>query len=248
MARPIVVVTGPTGPSGGPTGPTGVTGSQGATGATAAVGATGPTGGGQTGPTGPTASTGPTGPFGPPGNQGPTGLDAVGATGPTGYTGPIGTGPTGYTGVTGPNGGPTGPIGLTGPTGTTGPTGPAQVANIEFVIDGGGAVIATGMQGYLRVDFDCVIQANTLLADQSGSIVVNIWKCSYTDFAPPTHPAVGDKITASAPPTITSAEKSTDTSLVGWTTAITAGDILGFNVDSVTSLKRCTIALKALRS
>lgn len=247
-ARPVVVTGGPTGPSGGPTGPTGNTGRTGPTGPSAANGATGPTGGGITGPTGPTAATGATGFTGPPGNQGPTGLSAVGTTGPTG---PLGTGPTGftgYTGVTGPNGGPTGPTGMTGPTGNTGPTGPAQIANIEFVIDGNGATITTGIKGYLRVDFAGSIQANTLLADQSGSIVVNIWKTDFTSFAPPTHPAVGDKITASAPPTISSALKSTDTTLTGWTTAFAAGDIFGFNVDSVTTIQRCTIALKALRA
>lgn len=246
-ARPIVVVGGPTGPSGGPTGPTGNTGATGATGPSG-IASTGPTGGGSTGPTGPTAATGPTGPFGPPGNQGPTGLNAVGATGPTGFTGPIGTGPTGNSGPTGPNGGPTGPTGITGPTGNTGPTGPAQIANLEFVIDGGGSVLGTGLHGYLRVDFAGTIQQSTLLADQTGSIVVNIWKTDYASFAPGTHPVVGDKITGSAPPTISAAAKALDTTLVGWTTAFAAGDIFAFNIDSVTTITRVTLALKALRN
>jgi hypothetical protein len=159
-------------------------------------------------------------------------------------------------GVTGPEGGPTGPTGLTGPTGATGagatgvtgPTGPAQVANLEFVIDGLGDPITTGLKGYLRVDFAGVLQAATLLADQTGSIVVNVWKCTYSDFDPPTHPAVGDKITASAPPTITTAKKSEDTTLSGWTTSFAAGDVFAFNVDSATTVERVTIALKALRS
>lgn len=247
-ARPVVVVGGPTGPSGGPTGSTGNTGPTGHTGPTALNGATGPTGGGITGPTGPTAATGPTGPFGPPGNQGPTGLSAVGTTGPTGFTGMTGFGATGPTGNTGPNGGPTGNTGPFGPTGNTGPTGPAQIANLEFVINGNGGPVATGLQGYLRVDFAGTITAAALLADQSGSIVVDIFKCDYATFAPPTHPASADKITASAPPTITSDVKSLDTTLVGWTVAFAAGDIFAFNVNSVTTIERVTIALKALRA
>lgn len=247
-ARPVVVVGGPTGPSGGPTGPTGNTGNTGPTGKAATTGATGPTGGGATGPTGVTGPRGLTGFTGPVGNAGPTGLSAVGETGPTGETGPLGTGPTGPSGVTGPSGGPTGNTGNTGPTGNTGATGPAQVANVEFVIGNGSDVITTGMKGYLRLDFAGTIQANTILLDVSGSIVINIWKCTYTDFAPPTHPAVGDKITASAPPTVTGALKSTDSTLTGWTTSFAAGDIFGFNVDSVASAKRATIALKVLRA
>lgn len=245
MAQPIVLVGGPTGPSGGPTGPTGasVTGPTGA----AATGPTGITGAGATGATGVTGSQGKTGFTGPPGvgATGPTGLTGpTGAIGPTGFTG---FGATGFTGNTGPSGGPTGPTGL-GATGATGSTGPAQVAGLQFVIDGGGSVLTTGIKGYMVVDFACVIQQASLLADQSGSVVVDLFLCTYAAFAPPTHPAVADKITGSAPPTITTALKSQDATLTGWTTAVPAGSIIGFNVNSVTSITRVTVDLKALRS
>jgi hypothetical protein len=80
----------------------------------------------------------------------------------------------------------------------------------------------------------------TLLADVSGSIVVDIWKDIYANY-PPT---VVDTITASAKPTITSAVKSQDLVLTGWATSIAIGDILGFNVDSVVAIKRLTLSLK----
>lgn len=247
-ARPVVVVGGPTGPAGGPTGPTGPSGLTGPTAATGMTGPTGATGAGATGPSGVTGPRGLTGFTGPPGNPGPTGLAAVGVTGPTG---PLGTGPTGITGSTGntgPLGGPTGPTGSTGPTGNTGSTGPSQVGDIEFVINGGGALISTGMAGYLTIDFAGTIQQVTLLGDQSGSVVVDIWKTTYAAFAPPTHPAVGDTITASAPPTITTALKSQDATLTGWTTAFSAGDIFGFNVNSVSNITKLTLALKVRRA
>lgn len=125
------------------------------------------------------------------------------------------------------------------------PTGGA----IEYVIDGGGATITTGMKGYLEVPFDCTINSNTLLGDQSGSIVVNIYKCTFAQFdAGATHPVAADKITASAPPTISTATKSQDATLTGWTTALTKGDILAFNVDSVTSIQRVTLSLKVTKT
>jgi hypothetical protein len=116
---------------------------------------------------------------------------------------------------------------------------------IQFVIDGGGAAITTGLKGYLIIPFACTITQATLLADQSGSVVVNVWKCTYAQFdAGATHPVSGDKITASAPPTISSAVKAQDATLTGWTTSVSAGDVLAFNVDSVATIQRVTLGLK----
>ena len=112
--------------------------------------------------------------------------------------------------------------------------------SITFVIDGGGAVITTGIKGDLEVPFACAIVSCTLLADQSGSIVIDIWKDTYTNY-PPT---VVDTITAAAKPTISTALKSQDMTLTGWTTSIAAGDILRFNVDSAVSIQRVTLSLK----
>ena len=242
--------TGPTGSTGaaGPTGPTGSTGATGATGptgstgATGATGATGPTGStGATGATGPTGSTGATGATGPTGTTGATG--ARGPTGPTGSTGAAGpTGPTGSTGSTGSNG-PTGPTGTTGTTGATGPTGPATSA-LEFIIDGGGSTLTTGIKGDLEVPFACTITQVTLLADQSGSVVIDIWKDTYANY-PPTD---ADSITSASPPTISAATKAQNSTLSGWTTSVAAGDTLRFNVDSATTIQRVTASIKVSRT
>jgi len=53
-----------------------------------------------------------------------------------------------------------------------------------------------------------------------------------------------DSITASAPPTVSTATKAQDATLTGWTTSVTAGDILGFNVDSITTATRAHLILK----
>lgn len=120
-----------------------------------------------------------------------------------------------------------------------------SVGAIEVVIDGGGSAITTGLKGYLNLPIAGTITEAKLLADQSGSIVVDVWKCTYAQFdAGATHPVSGDKITASAPPTISSATKSEDTTLTGWTTSFSAGDILAFNVNSATSITRVTLSLK----
>jgi hypothetical protein len=121
-----------------------------------------------------------------------------------------------------------------------------QDATITFVIDGGGASITTGVKGDLTIPFACTILEWTLLGDQSGSIVVDIWKDTYANYPP----LVGDSITASAKPTISTATKGQSSTLTGWTNsgAISAGDILRFNVDSVTSLQRVTLSLKVKKT
>ena len=53
-----------------------------------------------------------------------------------------------------------------------------------------------------------------------------------------------DSITASAPVTISSATKAQDATLTGWTTAISAGDVLGFNVDSASTVTKATLTIK----
>lgn len=114
-------------------------------------------------------------------------------------------------------------------------------AAFAFVIDGGGLEITTGVKGDLEVPFDCEIQSVTLLADQGGAIVIDIWSQAYADFPP----EIGESITAAALPTITAtADKSQDSTLSGWTTALTKGDTLRFNVDSVTDIERVTLSLK----
>jgi hypothetical protein len=124
-------------------------------------------------------------------------------------------------------------------------TGTGMVSTINFVIDGGGAVITTGVKGDIVVDFACTVTAWTVLADVSGSIVVDIWKDDYGNYPP----VNADSMTAGEEPTISSATKGQDTSLTGgagW--AITAGQTLRFNVDSCSTITRATVSLKVVRA
>ena len=116
--------------------------------------------------------------------------------------------------------------------------------SVTFVIDGGGSVITTGEKGDITIPFACTINEWTLLADQSGSIVVDVWKDTYANY-PPT---VADTITASAKPTISATTKGQSSTLTGWTTSISAGDILAFNVDSISTIQRVTLSLNVTRT
>jgi len=115
---------------------------------------------------------------------------------------------------------------------------------VVFIIDGGGAVITTGEKGHLRLPFAGTIVNAALAADQSGSIVIDIWKDTTVNF-PPT---VADTITASAKPTLSSAQSMLDAVLTGWTKTFAAGDYLAFKVDSIATIKRVTLTLIVRRT
>lgn len=122
-------------------------------------------------------------------------------------------------------------------------------AGIEFLADGGGNPLTTGLKAFLEVPFAATITSARLFANVAGSIVIDVWKCNYTQFdGGVTHPVFGDSITAGTPPTIVASTKSEDTALVGWTVTLAKGDILGFNISSTSSvITRATLALDMTR-
>ena len=114
---------------------------------------------------------------------------------------------------------------------------------IIYIIDGGGSAISTGVAGFLEIPLACNITGWTILADQSGSIVVDVWNDTYANF-PPT---VADTIAGSEKPTISASTKGQDLTLTTWTEDVDAGDILGFNVDSCATIERVTLTIRATR-
>jgi hypothetical protein len=116
---------------------------------------------------------------------------------------------------------------------------PAGSYTICFDIDGGGAEPDTGVRCWVRAPFAGTIVSARALADQTGSVVCDIWRDIYGNY-PPTN---GDSITGSAPVTISAGVKSEDTTLTGWTTGIAEGDILALNVDSVSGITHVLVEL-----
>jgi len=115
---------------------------------------------------------------------------------------------------------------------------------IGLTIDGGGSAITTGVKGYIEVPYTGTITGWTILGDVSGSMVVDVWKDTYANY-PPT---VADTIAGTEKPTISAALTGQDLSLSTWTTSVTAGDIIGFNVDSCSTITRATLVIRILPS
>lgn len=139
-----------------------------------------------------------------------------------------------------------GPAGTSGTSGISGTSGTSQTAAGSFgiTVDGGGSVIPTGLRGFVVIPYSGTITEWTIIADQSGSSVVDIWKSTYAG-APPT---IANTITGSALPTLTASQKAQSSTLTGWTTSVTTGDVIGFNVNSASTITRLNLSIKITKS
>jgi hypothetical protein len=153
----------------------------------------------------------------------------------------------GWTALGGGGGGATGPTGQTGAASTVpGPTGATGAVSTSFgiVIDGGGLVLSTGMKGFVSMPYDATITGWDIFADQTGSVQIDVWKTSYAGFPP----SVANTIAGSQKPLLSSAQKNTSSGVGTWTTAIAAGDVIAFNVDSASVVTKVTVVIKVSRT
>ena len=111
---------------------------------------------------------------------------------------------------------------------------------VGVTVDGAGSAISTGQKGYRSIMVAGTIVQARLLADQNGDVVFDVWKDIFANYPP----VVADTITAAAKPTLSTADSFEDTTLTGWTTAVAAGDVLGFNVDSAATIERVVLELE----
>lgn len=142
----------------------------------------------------------------------------------------------------------------TNPHGTTkNDVGLGSVANIDCTpekldpvwISGNDFAIVTGIKGWIQIPFNCTFTQWELTADQSGSIVIDVWKKAYADL-PATN---ADTITNGHEPAIAAAIKAQDTDVTDWSDyTFTRGEYLYFNVDSCTTIKKVLLSLWVTRT
>jgi len=123
-----------------------------------------------------------------------------------------------------------------------------RIATIELTVGDGVNAITTGFKGAIYVPFSGQITEWAILSmdanpPTSGSIEIDILKSTYADY-----PTMSSMVGTGTKPNIANSNKGQG-SPTGWaTTAVNAGECIGFNVTSVSSLKRITIVLKVVKS
>jgi len=113
-----------------------------------------------------------------------------------------------------------------------------RTTTIGITVDNGASVVTAGAKGFFRVPQAATIVKATVIANAAGNVVFDVKKSTYAAF--PTQAT----IVASAPPTLSGVQKNEDATLTGWTTAITAGDVIGYEITgSPATITRVTLIL-----
>lgn len=112
---------------------------------------------------------------------------------------------------------------------------------VTLALDGGGVDITTGAKKAILFPEDGTITSWTILSDDAaftaGDIEFDVFLDDYASYPPTT------SIVASAPPALSGVNQDTDATLTGWTTAVTAGDVFGFEVVSCSGITSCTLEI-----
>ena len=109
------------------------------------------------------------------------------------------------------------------------PSGSTVQHTITIPISGSPISTGTGNVGapqLYRFATGCTINSAAIVSPTSDSMTVDIWKANAAI------PASGNKISASAPVTLSSATVNTASSLTGWTTSVSQNDIFWASVTS----------------
>lgn len=115
----------------------------------------------------------------------------------------------------------------------------ANKGQLGVGLNGNGSVITTGVKSYLTVPYSGIITGWELLSTATGSIVIDVWKDTYANY-PPT---LSDSICGIDKPTLSSQIKNNNNTLTAWSTSVSEGDIIAFNVESST-VTQVTLTLK----
>lgn len=111
--------------------------------------------------------------------------------------------------------------------------------SITIHMDGGASAPSTGVKARWTVTYDTTITGWSLVADAIGDAVIDVKRAAYADFPTTASIAGTDK------PTLATAQKNRNLGpLSNWgSVLLVAGDIIEFNLESVTTCKILDLTL-----
>lgn len=118
----------------------------------------------------------------------------------------------------------------------------SSYGSINFIVENVNSVIVPGQIDYVRVPYAGKLLDWTIIADQQGSVVVDVWKASEN-----TIPTQANSICTINKPALSNA-------LIGYMTAsawtndiIDQDDVVGFHVVSVAGIKKFRLSIKTIK-
>jgi len=123
----------------------------------------------------------------------------------------------------------------------------ANTSEIVFVIDGGGSTISTGLRGSLEVPFNCNVVSWTILTDQNGTIVMNVFNETYSTWGSTLPRPAGAELVLDVPVSITSSASKNNYTLSPQA-SIAASNVLSYNVFSISTITRASVCLRVIKT
>ena len=118
-----------------------------------------------------------------------------------------------------------------------------ETTNFGLSLDGQSGIISTGQKGYTIIPYNITITGWNIVASPSGSCQFDVWKIASGSALP----TVSNTITGSQKPILSNGYIATSTSVSGWTTTVTTGDIIGYNVDSASGITKVTLSINGTK-
>lgn len=116
----------------------------------------------------------------------------------------------------------------------------AVVVRMEAETPGG--LVLTGSKGYFKIPYNHTLIGWSLFTDQNTNMTVDLKKATYANM--PTTASIA----GSAKPSLTTARKNTSTTLTGWTTSGTSGDVYEINVDANSAATSASLVIEFSKS
>jgi len=114
-------------------------------------------------------------------------------------------------------------------------------ATIGYIFNKGSGVLSTDMVGEIRAFFTgTIIRWSVVASPAGGTVRFNIKRSTYAGY-----PTMAD-IDGTDPAQLAAAQKAESTALTGWSTGITLGDVLRFEIDPAVAPLLTTRAVVSL--
>ena len=96
----------------------------------------------------------------------------------------------------------------------------------------------TGLIGYITIPYNGTITGWQVIGDITGTCTFDVWKQSAGVI-----PTVADSIVGTEKPNLLAQQINSDLSLTTWTTAVSAGDIVGIVLDNASTLSQAWLTV-----
>jgi hypothetical protein len=99
-------------------------------------------------------------------------------------------------------------------------------------------ISSVGTVGYITIPYNGTITGWQVIGNVSGTCVFDVWKT-----AAGVIPTVANTIAGTEKPSLSAQQINSDLSLGTWTTAVSAGDIVGIVLDSASTLSQAWLTV-----